>query len=291
MSVDGLQSEAIEIEGADGNRLVGGRVGQGPPVLMLHGGGQTRHAWEKTATAMARNGYAAYSFDMRGHGDSDWVPEAGYSFAEYARDAGAIADWLTRQTGRRPIGVGASLGGLSMIGAEDEKPRFAAIALVDIVPRMRQEGVMRIMSFMTAALKSGFESLEEAAETIAAYMPHRKRPRSLEGLRKNMRQHDDGRWRWHWDPTFAAGGEKSVSAGAANHLLRLDEALVRLSLPVLIVRGMSSELVGEEEARDAADRLPDGRYVDIAQAGHMIVGDRNDAFTEALLQFLHEIGR
>lgn len=285
----GPRERTIEVEGADGNHLSGSVVGDGRPVLMLHGGGQTRHAWQETAASLAESGYAAYSFDMRGHGDSAWVVEAGYSFHDYARDAGALADWLASETGAAPIGVGASLGGLSMIGAEDDSARFRAIALVDIVPKMRQEGAQRIVSFMTAAAQDGFESLEAAAEAIAAYMPHRKRPKSLDGLRKNMRQRDDGRWRWHWDPVFASGGERSIMADAPKHLLRFDEAIERLTLPVLVVRGMSSELVDEKEARDAAERLPDGHYVDIAQAGHMIVGDRNDAFTEALLSFLQEL--
>ena len=281
----------VEVIGADGNRIVGSLVGEGVPVLMLHGGGQTRHAWEKTASVMAHGGYAAYTFDLRGHGDSQWVSnEAGYSFGDYARDAGAIAEWLRNETGQQPVGVGASLGGLSMIGAQDAKSRFQALALVDIVPRMSQDGAMRIMSFMTAEVKNGFASLEEAAEAIAAYMPNRKRPRSLDGLRKNMRQRDDGRWHWHWDPDFVAGGQRSIFADAPKHLLHFDEAIDRLSLPVLLVRGMSSEIVSEKEARNAADRLADGRYVDIAEAGHMIVGDKNDAFSEALLAFLQEIG-
>ncbi|WP_205320117.1 alpha/beta fold hydrolase [Notoacmeibacter marinus] len=284
-----LAKETLEAQGADGNLLSGSVVGEGRPVLMLHGGGQTRHAWQRTAERLADNGYAAYSFDMRGHGDSAWVIEAGYSFHDYARDAGALVDWLKRETGTAPIGVGASLGGLSMIGAEDDEPRFRAIALVDIVPKMRQEGAQRIISFMTAAAQDGFGSLEAAAEAIAAYMPQRKRPNSLDGLRKNMRQRDDGRWHWHWDPVFASGGERSIMADAPKHLLRFDEAIERLALPVLVVRGMSSELVDEKDARDAAERLPEGRYVDIAHAGHMIVGDRNDAFTEALLSFLDDL--
>ncbi|RLQ87735.1 alpha/beta fold hydrolase [Notoacmeibacter ruber] len=284
-----MNKRTVEAIGADDNPLFGDAIGEGPPVLLLHGGGQTRYAWEKTASHLAENGYRAFTFDMRGHGDSAWVTKAGYSFHDYARDAAVLADWLTEETGRMPIGVGASLGGLSMIGAEDEQHRFAAIALVDIVPRMRQDGAQRIISFMTAAAEEGFPDLEAAADAISAYMPHRSKPKSLGGLRKNMRQHDDGRWRWHWDPVFASGGERSIMAEAPKHLLRFDEAIERLQLPVLLVRGMSSELVGEEEARDAASRLPNGRYVDIEQAGHMIVGDRNDAFTEALLSFLGDV--
>src|SRR5665647_1680252 len=60
--------------GAAGNKLVADVFGdRGSPVLLLHGGGQTRHAWHKTAQEIARKGHTAYALDQRGHGDSDWV--------------------------------------------------------------------------------------------------------------------------------------------------------------------------------------------------------------------------
>ncbi len=74
--------------GAASNRLradVFGDVGQ--PVLLLHGGGQTRHAWRNTAAQLARAGWVAYALDQRGHGDSAWVETGGYTFGDFAADA------------------------------------------------------------------------------------------------------------------------------------------------------------------------------------------------------------
>ena len=43
-----------------------------PLVILLHGGGQTRHAWKGTTEKLASSGFYAVALDLRGHGDSDW---------------------------------------------------------------------------------------------------------------------------------------------------------------------------------------------------------------------------
>ena len=107
-------SRPVTFTGAAGNTLVGEVTGEdGPPVLLLHGGGQTRHAWRKTNEVIARLGRVAYAVDQRGHGDSEWVADGAYTFPDFAADAKVLSDTLTKQTGKRPVAVGASLGGIA----------------------------------------------------------------------------------------------------------------------------------------------------------------------------------
>jgi len=273
----------------DGIELVADAYGNpgDPPVLLQHGGGQTRYAWGGTARALAARGWHAVALDLRGHGDSGWAPDGDYTLQRYGQDSLAVA----RQLGRPPAVVGASLGGLAALmattlAADAETRPFAAVVLVDITPRMNLEGAAHIIGFMSEKLEEGFASLDEAADAIAAYLPHRPRPRSLEGLRKNLRQREDGRWRWHWDPRFVAGGKRPGVGVLAGDLERAAE---RLDVPTLLVRGHRSELVDEELARDFLKRVPHARYVDVSEAGHMVAGDRNDVFTEAVAGFLDEI--
>ena len=208
-----VQPATAMFKGAAGNRLVADVFGDaGQPVLLLHGGGQTRHAWRRTAEHLARAGAMAYALDQRGHGDSEWVADGSYAFTDFAADAAAVAATLSERTGKHPIAIGASLGGIASLLAEGAAeragsgPLFAAIVLVDITPRVESRAALpRSRASCASAPAEGFATVAEAADAVAAYLPHRKRPRSLEGLRKNLRLHPDGRWRWHWDPRVVAG--------------------------------------------------------------------------------------
>jgi pimeloyl-ACP methyl ester carboxylesterase len=175
-------------------------------------------------------------------------------------------------------------------GGSDRSQHFSALVLVDITPRVDAEGVVKIQSFMRAQLREGFGSIAEAADAVAAYLPHRPRPRSHEGLKKNLRLHPDGRWRWHWDPRFIEGNRRI--GGASGEIERaLVEAAKRVTVPALLVRGASSELVQEEHAKDFVKLVPHARYVDVSGARHMVAGDRNDQFANAIKDFLSDINK
>jgi pimeloyl-ACP methyl ester carboxylesterase len=273
--------------GAEGNRLRADVFGeQGRPVLLLHGGGQTRHAWRRTAGQLARAGWVAYALDQRGHGDSDWVESGAYTFGDFAADAAIVADELAARHGTRPVSVGASLGGIASLMAEGMAQRegreavFAILVLVDVTPRVDGDGVARIRGFMGARAREGFATIAEAAD-----LPHRPRPRSYDGLRKNLRFHPDGRWRWHWDPRFLEG-TRNDPEDVAQRELWLSRAARGLKMPVLLVRGGSSEVVGENHLREFLTLVPHAQYADVAGARHMVAGDNNDRFAAAMLTFL-----
>lgn len=277
----------VEFVGVDGNRLAGDLWdGRGHPVIFLHGGGQTRRAWDATARRVAAAGMRAITVDQRGHGESDWVGNRDYTFRRYAEDAAAIVRQIAERYHVAPSAVGASLGGIALLGAElTHGPLLDSLVMVDIAPKMDRSGVQHIQGFMAARLEEGFANLEEASDAIAAYLPHRKRPTSLEGLAKNLRLGPDGRYRWHWDPAFVKG-DTNINAGAPEMMRELMEALPGMQAPVLLVRGGTSEVLDEETAREFVEMAPHATYVDVAGAGHMVAGDRNDVFAGAILDFL-----
>ncbi|WP_246660353.1 alpha/beta hydrolase [Nitratireductor sp. XY-223] len=283
-----------EFTGAQGNRLTASIYeGGARTALFFHGGGQTRHAWDNAARALQREGYTAVTVDLRGHGDSEWVSDQRYAFDDYAADIAAVAGQaFDTYGGDRPIAVGASLGGISSLVAQYESGQslFSALILVDVTPRMRRDGVDRILGFMSDRMQDGFGSLQEAADTIAAYLPNRGRPKSLDGLSKNLRLGEDGRYRWHWDPAFISGPHP-VNSGK----LRSDEyrfaATRALTIPTLLVRGGQSELVSEENAEEFLKLVPHAKLADVSGAGHMVAGDRNDIFLQAIMEFLNGLDK
>lgn len=253
------------------------------PVLLLHGGGQTRFAWGETAERLAADGWYAVSMDQRGHGESAWAPDKNYSVDAFVDDVKAVAE----QLGGMPVLVGASLGGIAALIAEGEShPALAAaLVLVDIAPRIEASGALRIIQFMQNK-PEGFASLDEAADAVASYLPHRRRPSDLSGLAKNLRRTPDGRLRWHWDPAFLEPGHGPRPGQDTD---RMRKAARKLSVPTLLVRGRLSDLLSEEGARDFLALVPHARFADVTDAGHMVAGDRNDRFTAAVLEFLREL--
>src|SRR3989440_1730638 len=213
---------------------------------------------------------------------------------DFAADAGAVAAALTQRAGKRPIAIGASLGGIAALLAEGNAdgagtgPVFAAVVLVDVTPRVNRDGVAKIQGFMRARAADGFADIADAADAVAAYLPHRPRPRSHEGLRKNLRLHPDGRWRWHWDPRVLKG-ERSFVIDHRALEAALIEAAKAITIPALLVRGGSSELVHEAHVREFLELVPHADYIDVADARHMVAGDSNDRFSDAVLDFVGKL--
>jgi pimeloyl-ACP methyl ester carboxylesterase len=286
--VQHTRPSTIECVGANGVRLVADAYGDpdAPHVLLLHGGGQTRHSWGGTASVLAAAGFHAVSADLRGHGESDWDPTGDYGMAAMRADVEAWCDVL-----HRPAVVGASMGGIAGMWTESTRaeeglePAGSALVLVDIAHRSEAAGILRIVSFMTGR-PEGFASLEEAADAVAEYMPHRPRPTNLDGLARNLRVGEDGRYRWHWDPAFMSEDRRPRTS---EHIDIFVEHAKRLTLPVLLVRGRMSDVVSEETAQEFLQLVPHAQYVDVRDAHHMVAGDRNDAFTAPVVEFLRSL--
>lgn len=266
---------------ADGVELVadtGGPDGA-PAVVLMHGGGQTRHSWSGAMRALIAQGYQVINFDARGHGESGWSPSKAYSLDDRAGDAEAVVAELDVPYAL----VGASMGGGTAIHAAATRLKPAAVVLVDIVPQVETAGVTRIRDFMHGN-PDGFASLEEAADAVASYYPERPRPKNPEGLMKNLRLREDGRLHWHWDPgMFNPDMPENFHAT----MVRSADIIGRdPTLPVLVVRGLMSDVVSDEGIAAFRKQVPHMEVADVAGAGHMVAGDRNDAFNAAVLTFL-----
>ncbi|GLT02593.1 putative hydrolase [Sphingobium jiangsuense] len=276
-----MLSRVQRFRSADGTPIVADIVGapDRPTVVLAHGGGQTRHSWNGALRALAGEGYRVINYDGRGHGDSGWSSDGVYTLDLRAQDLRAV---LTGTTGPVAL-VGASMGGATAMKLVSDGYRPAALILVDIVPRPEKAGVQRIIAFMRGH-PDGFASLEEAAAAIAAYNPDRPRPSSPEGLHRNLRLGADGRYRWHWDPMIVQRTEALERSEIEDAMAGLAQAR---SVPALVVRGMHSDVVSDESIDHFRTVLPHLEVFQVPGAGHMVAGDRNDAFNGGIVDFLH----
>ncbi len=257
-----------------------------PPILLLHGGGQTHHSWGDTAQRLAEGGWYAITYDARGHGNSSWSSEGAYLVDTLVSDLKAII----HQVGGKPAIIGASMGGITALVLEGESAEYltSAIILVDIAPKAEQKGIERIFAFMSSHLESGFASLEEAADAVAAYLPQRSRKDNYSRLEKNLRFRN-GRYYWHWDPTMLKVWKDATPDQQIAYEERLFVAAQNLKAPTLIVRGGMSDVVSDRVMAEFLDAVPHVKSLTVSGAGHMVAGDSNHAFTNAVIQFLEEV--
>lgn len=283
--ISNQEDNIIKFRTADGLTLVAEAFGNPTqsPVLLLHGGGQTRHSWKQTGAILGRKGWFVLSVDSRGHGDSDWSVDKNYSMEFLARDLIQITESLVQ----KPILIGASMGGITgTMALKDIPDLFKALVLVDVSPKMEMKGVNRILDFM-AAKPGGYHTLEEVHEAVKAYLPHRKNIGSINGLAKNLRKLPNGNLGWHWDPALLEVWKKSFTEKSAIDFESMQlEILKNLKIPTFLIRGGMSDVISEEIVSELLNTVPGLKYKDVTEAGHMVAGDSNHVFTEAVLEFL-----
>lgn len=284
--------EHTRVRASDGVSLALDRFGDtaAPPLIFAHGFGQTRGAWTAVARAVAESGWRTITADARGHGASGWRDDGAYEFAQFIDDLVLLARAAAGPPApAKPVLVGASMGGLLGLMAQAQHDVFSALILVDITPRWERAGVERILAFMRAH-PLGFASIDDAAEAIAEYLPHRReRYEADQGRPDRLRQllvpTANGRLRWHWDPRLldriASDGERQQSA--------LLDAARRVAVPTLLISGDASDVVSTATIEEFLACVPHARHVRVAQATHMVAGDRNDAFAAAVADFIEPL--
>ncbi|MBF6336109.1 alpha/beta hydrolase [Nocardia abscessus] len=275
-----LEPSRLRLRGSGGIELAADQFGpvDGPLVVFLHGGGQTRHSWKQTGARLGASGMRVVTVDARGHGDSAWAPDRDYRRETMVDDLLLVLE----QLGAPAVVVGASMGGITglLATARPGGATISALVLVDIVTRPEPEGVARVIDFL-GKHRDGFDTLEQAADAVAEYLPHRPRPKNTGGLLRNLRERD-GRWYWHWDPDMLSDRVEDPSA----MIEPMEDAARALRIPVLLVRGMRSDVVSAEGAEAFQRLVPHAQLVEIGGAAHTAAGDDNDSFTDAVAKFV-----
>ena len=248
-----------------------------PPILFLHGGALTAHTWDLCCLAL-RDDFHCIALDQRGHGDSDWAPDADYSIAAQLADTKGFVDKLGLE---RFVLVGMSLGAINALAfAIAHCERLSALVIIDAGPEIRRPGSSRIRDFVNDVAEP--ISIEAIIERALVFNPRRDPKILRRSLMHNLRQQPDGSWKWKYDR------RRFHRLDAATHReerLRLGDGLARITCPTLVVRGGDSDVFHEEDAVRLAARLPDGRHVTVPNAGHTVQGDNPKDLVAELQRF------
>lgn len=253
-----------------------------PPLVLLHGGGQSAWTWQRLAERFADR-YRLIAPDARGHGDSGWSPDGAYSMDRFRDDLHAL---VTRLGLNAFVLIGMSMGGMTALSyGGTYGGTLRGLVVIDIAPEIREDGRDRIVGFMTG--RSSFANLDEAVEYAHTFNPQRGRDRLRQTLPRNLRSLPDGTLAWKWDPDFI--GRMSAS-GLDFGMDGLWDAAARVPVPALVVHGAQSDILDPAAGRRLAETLPHGRFVTIEGSGHSVQGDNPHDLGDALERFLTQIG-
>lgn len=257
-----------------------------PPIVLLHGGGQNAWTWGRVATRLGGD-YRLIALDARGHGDSDWDPAGKYSGQRHREDVQAVVDALDLD---QFVLVGMSMGGMTSLSyASTYGEKLRGLVVVDIAPDVKREGRDRILSFMLG--RESFASLDEAVDYAHEFNPRRSREALRTTLPHNLRELPDGRLRWKWDRA-CFNFERNNESSKPNRFGKEDlwEGAKRIPCSTLVVHGKESDILTAEAGERLASAIPQGRYVGVEGSGHSVQGDNPHSLSDAIEQFLTDIG-
>jgi pimeloyl-ACP methyl ester carboxylesterase len=283
---EGGRSGFVRVDDRQVHYLEWGRR-DAPPVLALHGGGQTAYMFESLGSAL-RDTHYVLAPDLPNHGDSDSVQ---YTTGSTRKVMAEALPALLDEFGLERVAlVGASLGGMTSITLAAQQPdRVAAIVLIDVGHKLEDAGVQRIIEFMSK--HESFGSLDEAAAAIAEYVPRRSAARTT-NLSRNLRQRSDGRWVWKHGFGRMHAGQDVTMPGQDDWRAVLDgleDEARTVRVPTLVIRGGESDVLTDEGARDAAALIDGARVVVVPDAGHLTAGDNPDGTVGQIRSFLTDI--
>jgi esterase len=248
------------------------------PILFLHGGALTAHTWDLCCLAL-RDEFHCLALDQRGHGDTDWAPDADYSITAQREDVGGFVDKLGLH---RFVLAGMSMGAINALAFAIHYPeKLSHLVIIDAGPEIRRPGSSRIRDFVNGGANP--EPLDAIIERALAFNPRRDPKILRRSLMHNLRQQADGNWVWKYDRKRFQQMDRDVHTAERRALA---EGLAKVTVPTLVVRGAESDVFHEEDAERLAQRLPNGRYVTIPRAGHTVQGDNPKDLAEALREFL-----
>ena len=248
------------------------------PILFLHGGALTAHTWDLCCLAL-RDEFHCIALDQRGHGDTDWAPDADYSIGAQREDIRGFADRLGLD---RFMLVGQSMGAINGLAFAVTHPeRLSALVMIDAGPEVRRRGSSRIREFVNGGAKP--ETLEEIIERALAFNPRRDPQILRRSLMHNLRRQPDGSWSWKYDRSRFQRLDHDTHLAERR---RLADNLAKVTCPALVIRGAESDVFHQDDAERLAKNFPDGRQITIAQAGHTVQGDNPKDLVAALREFL-----
>lgn len=238
-------------------------------VVLCHGFLDIGWSFDAVAKELVRTGHGVASFDWRGHGRSEWIGRGGYyHFPDYVLDL----DELLPQLADEPVHlVGHSMGGTACAMYAAARPeRLRTLSLIEGLgpPEMEpREPAKRLRAWLEGVRRVRAKSPRPMRDAREALKRMRVQNPDLPDelglfLVDNSTEATDGGLRWTFDPLHKTLSPRPFQAAL------FEAVLSSITTPTLVVAGERGMRLQDEKRR--VDEIPDHRFVEIPDVGHMI---------------------
>ena len=235
-----------------------------PELVLIHGGAQNAHTWDTVALALDR---PLVAIDLPGHGHSGWREDGAYGPVDNAEAlAVAISELAPKAAGV----VGMSLGGMTTIVLASRHPDLVRSAVVvDVTPGTDHAKAEPIIAFVDGP--ETFDSFDEILQRTIQFNPTRSESSLRRGVLHNALEIEGGKWSWRYDRLNRMRND--ASDGTVDFADLWDDVSA-IRCPLILVRGGTSGVVGDEDVEEWKRRQPNSEVVVVEGAGHSVQGDK-----------------
>jgi pimeloyl-ACP methyl ester carboxylesterase len=269
------------IQARDGTSLYVKSIGQGRPVVLIHGWPLSADSWDPQMISLAEAGYRAIAYDRRGFGRSD-QPPSGYDYDTFADD---LADVMQATGAVDDVAlVGFSMGGGEIaryMARHGGRGVTRAVLVSSVVPYMLQtpdnpEGVPQAtFDQMSAGMREDFRGF------FTDFF------KQFYGVGFVTQPVSDEQLDWAWMTSQMAGQYATLQAAKAFATTDFRPDLAHLRVPTLVIHGTADKTVPiDATGRVVAEQVPGAQLIEYDGEPHGLFATQQSRLTQDLLDFL-----
>lgn len=245
------------------------KIGEGKPLIILHGVFGSSDNLFTVAKYLAENNLSVYLLDARNHGQS---PQS--NAHNYKAMAADLDEFITDQNLENPIILGHSMGGKTVMTYGQNYDNFEKLVIVDIAPKYYQTHHEHILEGLKAIPIKTLVSRKEAESIFEKYVPNLG---ERQFILKNIYRTDDG-FAWRINIPVITNEIEQIGA-EVNGAKAIDK-------PVLFIRGLDSNYISDEDFKNIQNSYINAELVSIEGANHWVHATKPKEFIEAVLTFI-----
>ena len=249
-------------------------LGEGPPVIILHGLFGMLDNWQSIGKKIAAEGFMVILVDQRDHGKSPFT-----SHFDYPVLAADLAAFMEQNWIYKAHIIGHSMGGkTAMQLAFDHGHHIDKLVVVDICNKTYPGGHEEIFK----AIREADVAHKEDRQVIFDFLKDRLHDEgTIQFLLKNLQRKKEGGYEWKMNYALLEESYPSI-------LSEVGSAYSHFDRPTLFVKGAFSPYIAAGDEERIQKQFPNSRLTTIQNAGHWVHADQPEQFTRQVLQFLNQ---